>query len=143
MKCLVCGKTIDEDAGCCPFCGAQMDDGEEDSLYQSFSEYDTLDFDVILTRISTGEQIVVTEMPSVVGRSSHCDVVVPGNPAIGRKHVEINRIGDHIFVKDLGSRNHTYINDEMIEGIRVISSKTRMVMADEEFIIEVKERQTS
>lgn len=140
MKCLVCGQTIDNYAEICPFCGARIDDNEEDSIYQSFSEYDAFDYTVILTRTSTGEVIEVKEFPSIVGRSSQCDVTVKGNPAIGRKHVEINRLGDRAFVKDLGSKNHTYVNDEIITDIHIIDNRAKLRLANEELIIEVKEQ---
>lgn len=143
MKCLVCGHIIKNNSGTCPVCGAQIGDDEEDSLYQSFSEYDSIDYIVTLARMSTGEVKEAKELPCVVGRSSKCDIVIKGNPAIGRKHAEINRVGDRIFVKDLGSRNHTYINDERITSICVIDERARMRLADEEFVIEVKERDRS
>ena len=137
MKCLLCGQNIDENAVECPFCGAQIND-YEDSMYQSFSECDWSDKSVILTRLISGEKKTITEFPSVIGRSIQCDITIKGNPTIGRTHLEINKVGDSIFIRDLGSKNHTYVNGERIEDIYVVYGPTRLRLADEEFLIEIK-----
>ncbi len=137
MKCLVCGHIIEEDSSTCRFCGAKLNDYEEDSCYQSFSEYSAFECSVAITRIRTSEVILIDEFPTVIGRSSKCDVKISGNPAISRRHLEINRVGEHVFVRDLKSRNHTYVDDNIVDNIQIIDDFAQLRLADEEFTIKV------
>jgi pSer/pThr/pTyr-binding forkhead associated (FHA) protein len=50
----------------------------------------------------------------VVGRSSHCDLIVD-HPSVSRRHARVTRTGDSgVRVVDLGSRNGTFV-----DGVRV------------------------
>ena len=137
MKCLVCGQIIDDSSTACPFCGAWIEDSDEDSMYQSFSEYDSPDITVRLTRVSTGEVIIISEFPAVIGRSSKCDIVFRDNPTVGRKHLKISIIGDKVIAEDLNSKNHTYINGKIINDSVEINDVERIRIADEELVVEV------
>lgn len=50
---------------------------------------------------------------NTVGRSSTCDITIV-DPFMSGMHAEIMVQDDGIFIKDLGSSNHTYVNDEKI-----------------------------
>jgi two-component system cell cycle response regulator len=50
----------------------------------------------------------------VVGRSSKCDIQID-QESISRNHSKIVNTGKSILVRDLGSTNGTYVNDEPIE----------------------------
>jgi len=69
----------------------------------------------------------------VLGRSSHCDVVIEGNPTIGRRHLLITRIEDGVFLEDLGSRNHTYINGEQLTRPVELLESESVRLSDEDF----------
>jgi hypothetical protein len=49
----------------------------------------------------------------MIGRSTECDYVVT-HPSISRRHASLRRAGEHWLLRDLGSRNGTWLN-----GMRV------------------------
>jgi pSer/pThr/pTyr-binding forkhead associated (FHA) protein len=58
--------------------------------------------------------------PMVVGRSKKCDVEI-GLLGLSRRHAEIKPIGDGAYeVVDLGSQNGTWVNNQRVEGTRVL-----------------------
>ncbi len=129
MICLICGNKIEYDTTFCPHCGARVEDANEDSLYQTFSELSIAEIPspmivTVILREKTGEVTKITDYPAVLGRSSHCDCIIEGNPTIGRKHLLINRIGDRIYFEDMGSLNHTYLNGtQMTEAIELVDTE--------------------
>jgi serine phosphatase RsbU (regulator of sigma subunit)/pSer/pThr/pTyr-binding forkhead associated (FHA) protein len=57
----------------------------------------------------------------IVGRSSTADLAL-SDPFLSRHHARLTRDGDTLTVEDLGSRNGTFINDQKVEGAKVLSS---------------------
>lgn len=53
-----------------------------------------------------------------VGRSSACHLVLD-DPSISRNHAEIWHLRDSCEIRDLGSTNGTYVNDELISTLRL------------------------
>jgi pSer/pThr/pTyr-binding forkhead associated (FHA) protein len=56
-----------------------------------------------------GKNILATGPRFVIGRDESCDLR-PTNRLISRRHCEIDQRDDGAFVKDLDSRNGTYVN---------------------------------
>jgi pSer/pThr/pTyr-binding forkhead associated (FHA) protein len=54
----------------------------------------------------------------VVGRSPLSDVVLPADAQVSRTHAVLERIAGRWVVRDVGSRNGTYVNGERIHGRR-------------------------
>jgi hypothetical protein len=52
-------------------------------------------------------------LPSIIGRGRGSNIVLP-HPLVSRKHCELCKVGDKILVRDLGSLNGTYVNNERI-----------------------------
>lgn len=50
-----------------------------------------------------------------VGRGEDNDVMIPES-FVSHHHAVIYRHGSQYVVEDLGSRNHTYVNDQILEG---------------------------
>ena len=48
-----------------------------------------------------------------IGRSDNNDLVL-ASPQISRQHAKINRIGDGLYIQDLGSSNGTFVNAQRI-----------------------------
>jgi len=138
MICLVCGNKIEDNTAVCPHCGARVLDETEDSIYETFSDFSISEVPArrvitIVVREKTGETTKITDYPAVLGRSSHCDVVIEGNPTIGRRHLLITRIEDGVFLEDLGSRNHTYINGEQLTRPVELLESESVRLSDEDF----------
>ncbi len=53
-------------------------------------------------------------LPTIIGRSPDASVKVPST-MVSRKHCEIVRSGNQLVVRDLGSANGTFVNDERID----------------------------
>lgn len=53
----------------------------------------------------------------VIGRDADCDIVIPDRQ-VSRYHTRITNYGDSVSIEDLGSKNGTYCNGEMIETPR-------------------------
>lgn len=49
-----------------------------------------------------------------LGRSPECDIVLE-DPGISREHAELVSVGEGWEVRDLGSRNGTFVNDEQVD----------------------------
>jgi len=74
----------------------------------------------------------ITDQAITLGRDVDCTIQVLDKGA-SRHHSEIFRIGEMVFIRDLGSRNGTYVNDERVdeellrEGDRVQVGSTVLV----------------
>jgi pSer/pThr/pTyr-binding forkhead associated (FHA) protein len=56
----------------------------------------------------------------VVGRSQLSDVALPADPLVSRTHAVLERIADRWILRDVGSRNGTYVNDVRVrDAVRV------------------------
>lgn len=50
----------------------------------------------------------------VIGKEDGCDGCIKNNSAISRRHCAIERLDGHLYVSDLGSLNHTYVNGQIL-----------------------------
>ena len=92
-------------------------------------------------RIKTGpnrDQVThVGENPVGLGREPSCAIQLYDHAA-SRNHAEVFRIGEMCFVRDLGSRNSTFVNEEKIEeellrvGDKIRIGSTVIVFEDDE-----------
>ncbi|MCG8586425.1 MAG: SpoIIE family protein phosphatase [Pirellulales bacterium] len=64
----------------------------------------------------------------VMGRQPECDLCRPfaGNQRISRKHSRVFLRGGQYFLEDLGSRNGTRLNAELVESVRALQSGDRI-----------------
>ncbi len=60
-----------------------------------------------------------------VGRDADNEVVLP-DPAVSRRHCLIERIGDEVVVKDRGTSNGTFVNNEYLNEPRVLREGDRV-----------------
>lgn len=68
-----------------------------------------------LHRVLTGETISINKPVFRLGKErSYVDYFVTNNNAVSRSHADIITRGNKYFVTDLNSKNHTYINDQML-----------------------------
>jgi pSer/pThr/pTyr-binding forkhead associated (FHA) protein len=59
-------------------------------------------------------QFYTLQQTTLVGRDPDCDLTIDGH-LLSRQHAQLQIEGDHLRVKDLGSRNGTYLNGQKIE----------------------------
>ena len=71
---------------------------------------------VIIYGEDLGRRVPLGDDPCVIGRSSKCDVQVD-QESVSRNHARISRLGDGSTIRDLGSTNGTYVNDELVDEI--------------------------
>jgi two-component system, NtrC family, response regulator GlrR len=90
------------------------------------SETKTLRLDPPLTRScprilwqdASGTHVVVVDRPMVVGAASKADVVLI-DPTVSRLHAELDPRSDGLWVRDLGSRNGTFVEEILVTEARV------------------------
>jgi pSer/pThr/pTyr-binding forkhead associated (FHA) protein len=58
-------------------------------------------------------QELVLELPAVIGRGREATVSLP-HPLVSRKHCEVFEANGYLVVRDMGSLNGTFIDDERI-----------------------------
>jgi pSer/pThr/pTyr-binding forkhead associated (FHA) protein len=55
---------------------------------------------------------------TVIGRKQECDLCIP-LMVVSRRHCEINQDQDNLKIRDMGSRNGTYVNGQRVEEAEV------------------------
>jgi len=74
--------------------------------------------------------------PTVLGRHEESDVVLPDRRA-SRRHARIDLTGGKCFIQDLGSRNGTIVNDQIVsrqqlqDGDEIVICESRFVFRDD------------
>jgi len=60
-------------------------------------------------------QWIVEKREILVGRSEECDIVLPAR-AVSRRHAQIVQTDGGYLLRDLGSKNGTFVNGQEVEG---------------------------
>jgi diguanylate cyclase (GGDEF)-like protein len=71
---------------------------------------------VIIYGDDLGRRVPLGSEPTVLGRSSKCDVQLD-QESVSRNHARISRQRSHYVIRDLGSTNGTYVNDELVDEV--------------------------
>ncbi len=61
-----------------------------------------------------GRRFALGSDPLLIGRGSDCDIVVDLE-SVSRRHAQIERQGHQVMLKDLGSTNGTYVNQNQVQ----------------------------
>jgi len=72
------------------------------------------------------KQILLKKFPVVVGRSDEADVCL-GDDWVSRSHCEIAVVDNTLVVRDLGSRNGTFVNGSRIDASPFLPGDELMV----------------
>lgn len=71
--------------------------------------------------------------PVIIGREAKdCDIVIP-NQAVSRVHAQITELNGQYSIEDLKSRNHTYVNNKLIEAKVQLRDNDRIKICDSLF----------
>jgi two-component system, cell cycle response regulator len=68
---------------------------------------------VVIHGLDLGRKYDLMRETTVVGRSSKADIHIDQD-AISRNHAKVTASGGRVTIKDLGSTNGTYVNDELL-----------------------------
>jgi len=93
-----------------------------------------------LLRVMTDETISINKPVFRIGKEkSYVDFFVANNKAVSRSHADVIKRGQRYFIIDLNSKNHTYINGQMlpINNEVEIHDGDKLTLADEEFIFHI------
>lgn len=94
----------------------------------------------ILIRVLTGEEIRLDKPVFRMGKErNYVDYFIGDNSVVSRRHADIITRGKKYFVMDLNSKNHTYINEEIlpVQCEVEIHDGDKLKFANEEFIFQV------
>ena len=93
-----------------------------------------------LLRILTEESISVNKPVFRLGKEkSYVDYFVTNNIAVSRSHADIITRGNRYYIKDLNSKNHTYINNREVPvhyEMEIFDGDT-IKLANEEFLFQI------
>jgi len=73
-----------------------------------------MDVKLVVVGGETKTTEVQLKLPTVVGRGKEASLTLP-HPLVSRRHTEIYEEDGKLFVRDLGSLNGTFVNNERIE----------------------------
>lgn len=89
----------------------------------------------VLAGAKQGTEIPLKKSKFIIGRASDCTLRA-GSDAISRHHCVLLRRDEGVSVRDLGSRNGTYVNDELIEGDKLLVNGDKVRVGPLEFVFE-------
>lgn len=95
---------------------------------------------LVIKRVSTGEKIAIDKTPFIIGKGSDNDFTVKDNLAVSRKHAKILTSQMGYFLEDMGSSNHSFINEVQIDEPVQLVNGMKFQLADEEFEVFVEIR---
>ncbi|WP_426752434.1 diguanylate cyclase [Myxococcus sp. Y35] len=72
---------------------------------------------VVIYGLDLGRKFDLTSEETLIGRSSKADIQID-QESVSRNHASITNTREGVRIRDLGSTNGTFINDELVEGGR-------------------------
>jgi serine phosphatase RsbU (regulator of sigma subunit)/pSer/pThr/pTyr-binding forkhead associated (FHA) protein len=83
---------------------------------------------------NANRRIALIRPRTVIGRSVHCDVVLPANDfSVSREHASVLCVRGDYFVEDLGSVNGTFVNGEPVTARRPLHDNDQISICDHRF----------
>jgi pSer/pThr/pTyr-binding forkhead associated (FHA) protein len=95
--------------------------------------------DVILKVIEgakAGAKVAVKKAEFIIGRSQTCHLCA-GSSAVSRQHCMITRTENRVAVKDLDSRNGTYVNGKKITEETELASGDEIIVGPLKFLVTI------
>lgn len=95
--------------------------------------------DVTLVRFNKDEarrDYIVKRGRCLMGRLDTCDLPIPLS-SVSREHCELRIEGDAVRLKDLGSRNGTFVNGERIDGVVTLTPGDRIAIGPVVFTAQI------
>jgi hypothetical protein len=82
-----------------------------------------------------GRRVALGAQPLVIGRLPECDVVL-NDSNVSRRHAELRRSGDGVFLTDLGSTNGTRVNGTPVRE-QILASGDEVSVGSTKLIFEM------
>lgn len=82
-------------------------------------------------------RVPVTAESFVIGRRAALDLTL-GSPMVSGRHAELLAVGESLFVRDLGSRNGTFVNRVRVDDATPVGAGDHIELADVEFRVEYR-----
>jgi pSer/pThr/pTyr-binding forkhead associated (FHA) protein len=93
----------------------------------------------VLHGSSAGKEVKIPGPECLIGRHQDCHLR-PKTDAISRRHCLILVSEDRVSVRDLNSKNGTFVNEERVEGERILKAGDRLRVARIEFEVLIEEK---
>lgn len=111
--------------------------GETEVLFKDNKKFDIELVDMSDTQIRY--QIVSDE--AVIGRNKEIsDIAIENEKSISQRHCKIFVRGSSVYITDLDSLNHTYVDGEMISDETELVSGSELRLGRKIFTVEIEER---
>lgn len=132
--CPSCGTSVEQGAGACPKCGLKLA-GTTQSFQpvsaeaaEAIAEYGDAGGPVLVVRKGPeiGERFYIEGARMSIGRDPASDVFL-NDVTVSRKHALVERVGDHVSVRDSGSLNGTYVNGVCVDKADLSSGDTLQI----------------
>ncbi len=91
---------------------------------------------VVASGVHQGKVIAVPGPQLIIGRDEGCHLR-PASPAISKKHCAVFIRAGKVLVRDLGSTNGTFLNDEQVVGDREVKDGDRLKVGPLDFTVQV------
>jgi len=92
---------------------------------------------VVSQGVHSGKAIPITGADFVIGRDPQCQLR-PASPAISKQHCGIANRDGKVYVRDCGSTNGTFVNDEQVGGEREVKDGDKLRVGPLEFQIRLE-----
>ena len=117
-SCTRCGRQLRGGAKFCSVCGAPVTEAlvvAVSGTAASSSE------DAAFLLFPDGRKSMLHPSGAIIGRGSECDIVIP-NDSVSIRHAEIVLVDASYALRDLGSRNGTWVNRQRLTGATPLNS---------------------
>lgn len=88
----------------------------------------------ILQPVSSGKLIAIDRAVILVGRGSDCDAIIQSSQKISRRHCCLVQVDEFYFVRDLGSMNGVWVNNDRVTREARLSAGDRVCIGDVEYL---------
>jgi pSer/pThr/pTyr-binding forkhead associated (FHA) protein len=92
---------------------------------------------VVASGVHAGKAIPINAPQFIIGRDPQCQLR-PASPAISKRHCALMIRGDQVFVRDFGSTNGTFVNDQVVEGEVELHDQDLLRVGPLEFRVELE-----
>jgi pSer/pThr/pTyr-binding forkhead associated (FHA) protein len=90
---------------------------------------------VTFTRKGAPKEFIIGDRSQIIGRSPETDIRIPVSD-VSRSHCEISATGKKVMVRDLGSSNGTFVNDQRVSDA-VLKPGDRIRVGPVQFTVQI------